>query len=415
MKNLGILFGFILILFSGFVFWTGTPYRYLMEGSTDLTSGKVAKAIETLNDGLNHYPDNDEIAFLLAKACLSSGEYEDANKVVKDKQLFVSLKGNKEFQDFLVDLAEANQRAGDLKLASFFAKKYLSIQPDESSKRLVKNQIKIGQILTDETEAVKIWEGAFNVAAALKENELKESLRGLLMPKYLQLVKDLRAEKKNEDALDVLERAEVLGKNAEVTFQEALIYRDLEKIEIASKKFEEAIQIEDENDEYKIAYAEALEQAASKSDDKEKKKEYAERAKLLIGDGSTDQRKSSLLSKIINLNAKFKVQDGAIKVSRVGDFLYPTISFKIDQVSDIEIRSYRVIFFEGSSQIDIYESSITQEELNQLIEVTSRNPISENKEVSARLFLNKEFIAEFKTLPKADKKIEEKEVPPNET
>lgn len=417
MRNLGLLFGLIILSLAGFVFWSGTPDRYITEASANLTSGKVAKAIEILNEGYNRYPDNEKICFLLAKSFLLSGEVEETNKIVLEKKLYNALSNKEEFQNFLVDLAEANHRQQNTKEATLFAKKYISIIPqDEASKRIVQNYIKIGQVLPD--ESIKLWENAFNIASALKDNELKESLKALLLPKYLQQAKDLQLENKIESAFEILDKAKVLGKNADINLQEALLYKSLGKMELASKKFEEALQLDGENEEYKLAYAETLEEASQKEQDKEKKKEYSERIKLLLGDSTTDVKKASLLSKIINANAQFKILDGKIQITKVGDFLYPDLSFKIKQLSDTVVKSYRVIFFEGNSQIDIYESPISEEELEQLIEITSRNPIEEGKEASVRIYVNKEFVSELKTGKSSDpidepqnkiKKVEQKE------
>lgn len=395
MRNLGLLFGLIVISLGGFVFWSGTPDRYIAEANANLTSGKVAKSIEILNEGYNRFPDNEKICFLLAKSFLLSGEVEDASKIVLEKKLYNSLSNKEEFQDFLVDLAEANNHQGNLKESTLFAKKYITIIPqNEASKRIVQNYIKIGQVLPE--DSVKLWENAFNIASALKDKELKESVKALLLPKYLQQVKDLQVQNMTDQAFEVLDRAKVLGKNADVNLQEALLYKSLGKMELAGKKFEEALQLDSENEEYKLAYAEALEEASEKEQDKEKKKEYSERIKLLIGDGTTDPKKASLLNKIINANAKFKILDGKIQVTKVGDYSYPDLSFKIKQLSDTQAKSYRIIFFEGISQIDIYESPISEDELEQSIEITSRNPISEDKEASVRIYVNKEFVSELK-------------------
>ncbi len=396
MKNLGLFLGLIILIVGGFVFWSGTPSRYITEGSTDLSSGKVAKAIETLNEGLNRYPDDEQIIFLLAKAYLLTGEVEDVNKVITEKKLYNILSGKEDFQDFLVDLAEANHRSGNVKSAIFFANKYISLQPkDEASKRVVKNLIRVGQILPE--ESVKIWENAFNIASALHDSESKESLKALLLPKYLQIAKDFHLEGKYDEAIDILDRAKVVGKSAEVCFQEALVYKDLKKFELSAKKFEEAISLQEDNEDYKIAYAEAIEEALKNTDDKEKKQEYSERIKLLIGSDSTNPKGLTLLNKIINLNAKFKLGDSKIVVSMVGEFYYPTVSFKINQVSDIPLRNYRIIFFEGNGQNDIYETAASGDELNQPIEVTSKNPVTKDSDVSARIFLNKEYLTEIKT------------------
>ena len=99
-------------------------------------------------------------------------------------------------------------------------------------------------------KSVKLWERAYNIASALKHSELKENVKALLMPKYLQIAQDLKLMKNFEEALSTVQKAKILGRNSEVNYQEALIYSELGKIDLSQKSFEEALQIEPDNDNY---------------------------------------------------------------------------------------------------------------------------------------------------------------------
>ena len=395
MKKITLILGFLLITI-GLLFWgLNTPYRYLIESKEQFTSGKVAKAIEILEKGQKKYPDNYKINFALAKAYLSTGETEQANELVTKKEILLALKKYKDFQDFLIDLSEANQHLGNENLAQFFSTQYLNYQdPDEISKRLVKNYLRIGQILQD--KSVKLWEKAYNIANALKESELKESLKALLLPKYFQAVETLRQDMEYNAALEILKRAEVTGINPRINYLEALTYNDLGKIALAQKQFEETIELEPNDEDYKISYANILKRAALNTKDQTKKTEYFEKIKLLLGNNEDNPRIVSILNKIINLNAKYKITNDELTITMVGDYLYPSLAFKIKPISDTLLRKFKIVFLDDNkNNVDVYEAPITDGEVNQLIEVTCRNPVSDVSFVNAKLFLNDEFVKEY--------------------
>ena len=396
MRKIVFICGFLLLI-TGILtsFWLNTPSKYIFESNAQLSSSKAAKAIKTLEEGSKRYPDNCKITFSLAKAYLSLGETEQANNIILSKKNVWLLKNNKEFQNFLVDLSEANHRINNIKLSRYFGKQYLdNHNPREISRRIIKNYISVGQVLPE--SSTEIWEKAYNISHALKERELKESLKALLLPKYIELVEDLRLKDKHEDALRVLNKAKILGKNAQLDLQEAIIFADLGKIDLAEQKFEEALQLDPANDNFKIAYANALKKEALKTKDPLKKDAYFEKIKLLLVSGADDPRKSTLLNKIINLNAKYKVINDNLKITNVGDYLYPSLAFKIKPVSDAILKKYRIVFLdENKKQLDLYEAPITESEINQIIEVTSRNPVNNASLVNAKLFVNDEFVKEY--------------------
>ena len=395
MKKIILILGFLLLI-AGLLLWRlNTPYRYLVESKAQMTSGKVAKAIETLEEAQKKYPNDCKINFALAKAYLSSGDIEQANKLVLRKGTLQVLKQYKDFQNFLVDLSEANQHLGNESNARFFSKQYLSYHDTgEVSKKRVRNYICIGQILQD--NSVELWEKAYNIANALKEQELKESLKALLLPRYFQAVEDLRQEKKYNEALEILNNAKAIGVNAEVNYLEALTYNDLGKIDLAQRQFEEAIQLEPGNDDYKVSYANALKKAAFSTNDAAKKTEYFEKIKLLLGNNKDNPRIVSILNKIISLNAKYKITNADLQLTMIGDYSYPSLRFKIKPVSDVSLKKYKIVFLdENKNPLDIYEAPVTEEEIDQLLEVTSRNPINDTDLVNAKLFVNGEFVKEY--------------------
>lgn len=396
MKKIVFICGFLLLTTGVLTsFWLNTPSRFIFESNAELSSGKAAKAIKILEEGLKKYPDDYRITFSLAKAYLSLGEIERSSNILLSKKNVWLLKGDKEFQNFLVDLAESNHRINNTKYSRYFGKQYLiSHNPNKVSKKLIKNYIRIGQFLPE--NSVEIWERAYNISHTLKEKELKESIKALLLPKYIELVESLRLKNKYQDALSVLSKAKILGNNAEVNLHEGIILAELGKIDLAEEKFEEALQLEPDNDNHKIAYANALKKEALKTKDPIKKDAYFEKIKLLLVSGNDDPRKINLLNKIINLNAKYKVINDNLKISNVGDYLYPSLVFKIKPVSDTTLKKYRIVFLdENKKQLDIYEAQITDNEINQIIEVTSRNPVNDASLVNAKLFVNDEFVKEY--------------------
>lgn len=395
MKKAVLILGILLLSTGGLFFWLKTPYRYLFQSNADLTSGKVARAVEVLQEGLKEYPDNFKINFNLAKGYLSLGEIEQANNIALKKKLINSLKENKNFQDFLVDLAESNKRLGNYKEAMVFVKQYLEYQdPNEVSKRIVRNYIRVGQLLPE--KSLEFWEKAYNIANHLKETELKQSIKALLLPQYLTAVENLKINKKYDEALDILNSAEIFGKNAEVKYLKAIIYSELGKMDLACGQFEEALQIEPNNEDYRISYVNVLEKAALKTKDQKKRTEYSEKVKLLLASIEDNPKKASLLNKIINLNAKFKITNSDLTITKVGDYLYPSLVFKIKPVSDELLKKYRIVFLDQEQrQIDIYEAPFVDSDTDQLIEVTSRSPINGANLIGAKLFINDEFVKEY--------------------
>lgn len=396
MRKIVFICGFLLLIIGILTsFWLNTPSKYIFESNAQLSSSKAAKAIKILEEGAKRYPDNCKITFSLAKAYLSLGETEQANKIILSKKNVWLLKNNKEFQNFLVDLSEANHRINNTKLSHYFGKQYLDNHNSyEVSRKIVKNYICLGQVLPE--SSTEIWEKAYNISSALKERELKESIKALLLPKYIELVEDLRLKNKYEEALSVLSKARILGKNGELDLQEAIIFAELGKIDLAEQKFEEALQLNPDNDNFKIAYVNALKKEALKTKDPLKKDAYFEKIKLLLVSGGDDPRKSTLLNKIINLNAKYKVINDNLKITNVGDYLYPSLAFKIKPVSDAVLKKYRIVFLdENKKQLDLYEAPITGSEINQIIEVISRNPVNNASLVNAKLFVNDEFVKEY--------------------
>ena len=395
MKKILLAFGFLLFL-GGLLFTIlDAPYKYLFQSNAHLNSGKIARAVEFLKEGREKYPNNDQIKFKLAKAYLLLGETELSNKTITSIKSVQSLKKDFDFQNFLVDLSEANYHVGNKKYANYFATCFLTFRDTSKiSRKTAKNLLRIGHIIPD--KSIELWEEAYNIAHALKESELKEGLRALLLPKYFQIAEGLKTKKKYQEVLSVLNRARALGKSAEVNYQEAKLYTETGKFDLAQKHFEEAIELEPENDDYKISYANALKKIALSTHNKSKRDEYFEKVKLLLVNEDYP-RKISILKKIINLNAKYKVENGSLTLTMIGDYLYPYFTFKIAPISDTLLLKYKVVFLDDKqNQIGIYEAPISNDELNQTIEVTGSNPISENSLVNAKLFLNGELVKEYK-------------------
>lgn len=393
MKKFALLFGLLLLIAGLGLSFIDTPFKYLFQANTYSTSGKVAKAVRFLEEGHKKYPDNNKITFALAKAYYLTGETELANKTIFLKNTIASLRCDRNFRSFLVDLSDENHNLGNKQIARSLAKEYLICKRNiEPTQRTVKNLIRVGQILPE--NSTELWEEGFNIAHALKESELKESIKALLLPKYFREVAELKKQKKYDEALKILNRAKALGKGADVSYEQAKLFTDIGKIDLAQNSFEEALQLEPDNDEYKISYANALKKAALSTKDRVKANEYFEKIKLLLA--GDDPVKASLLKKIINLNAKYRVTNSNFEIKFIGEYLYPSLAFKIDPISDIELKGYKVIFLNNENiVIDEYEATLTKDELNQIIEVTSRNPVENNNPVNAKLFVNNEFIKEY--------------------
>ncbi len=397
MRKTVFIFGLILIITGVMLFWLTTPYKYVLEGTALLESGKVAKAVKIVEEGVKKYPTNSKLNFLLARGYLHLGETEQANKTLLLKDTINTLKSSKELQNFLVDISRANHRVGNVKLSRSFAYKYLeNHNEDEISKKIVENYISIGEVLPE--KSVLLWEKAYNIAYALRETELKESLKALLLPRYFEIVNGLKAKKDFDEAINILNKAKLIGKNAETNFQEALLYADIGKLDQAQNQFEEAIQLDPENENYKIAYANLLKDEALMTKEQVKKEEYLGKIELLLNDLKDNVRKASVLNKIMNLNAKYKILNANLKMAKIGEYVYPTLVFRIKPVSDIKLKKYKIIFLDkNNTWLDVYESQITDDDIDKLIEVTSKNPASENNVISAKLFLNDELVKEYTT------------------
>ncbi len=395
MKKILLLFGSLLIILGVLFYFINTPLRYILESNTNINSGKIAKAINILEEGSKKYPDNFKIAYLLAKACLLAGETEQASQIALKIFFSADFKKSKGYQNLLIGLSESNKRLGDEKLAKHFAYEYLKIHnKNEASIGIIKNYISIGQALPE--KSTELWERAFSIASALKKAELKEDLRTLLMPKYFQLIEKYKAEKKYDDALNVILKALILGKNAELNYQEAIIYNTLGNVEKAEEEFEKALQLEPENDSYKIAYSNILENAVKKTTDKKKQSEYLEKIKLVLSSVKDDKKKVTLLNKVISLNSKYRITNTSLKVTMVGDYFYPSLAFKITKVSNDILKNFKVEFYdENKNKLDVYESPVTENEFDEVINVISRNPINDNNSVNAKLFVNNELVKEY--------------------
>lgn len=396
MKKFVLFFGFLLVALGILLIVLDPPYRYLLESNANLQGGKVARAVNVLKDGFKKYPENYEISYALARAYLLVGEIQEANKIIRAKEIPKAFKADNDFQDFLVDLSESNYRLGNEKSAREFAFKYLDYQfEDEVSKRIIKNYMRIGRIIPE--KSVELWEKAYSIASKLKQVELKESLKALLVQKYFRMAEDLRVEKKYEASLEILQRAKLLGSSARLSYLKAIVYGNLEKLDLACEHFEQALQLAPQDNNYKIAYAKVLERAIFKTKDKTRKEEYIEKIKLLLSSSEDDPRKVSILNKIVNLNAKYKVTNADLKITMVGDYLYPSLSFKITPVSNTVIEKYKIVFYdESENQIDTYEAPVVDVDLNEFIEVTCKNPINDGNLINAKLFLNDEFVKQYR-------------------
>jgi len=206
----------------------------------------------------------------------------------------------------------------------------------------------------------------------------------------------LKSEEKNDEALKVFKKAKLLGKNAEVYYQEALLFNKLGDIESAQKDFEEALHIDSENNNYKIAYANILKEAAEKEKDRERREEIIEKIKLILASSQDDSRKANILNKLIALNAKYKISSESLKIASVGEFLYPSLIFMVQALTEVPVKNYRIEFFdEGENSVDIYQSDFAEADTSQTVEVISKNPVKNTGEIMAKLYLNNEFVKEY--------------------
>ena len=396
MRKLLLLIGIILLLISLFFGVLDNPYKYLIQSKAYIRSGKVAKAIEILEKGKRNFPDDKNVALELVRAYCLAGEIQLADeKIIVLQKSFDKYKNNQDFRNLLVDLAEANYNAGEGKYARYFARQYLKYEDrNELSLKKARQLTRLGQILDD--DSIDLWERAYNISHAAKALELKQGIKALLLPKYLKISEEFARMKKYDKVLEVLNKAEVLGKSAAVNFRKAKLYDYLGNLSEAQEYFDEAVQLEQDNNNYKIAYADFLRRAAQKTSDKRKQESLIEKAKLLLV-GNDDPRNVTLLNKILNLHSKYKVVDSMFELQMIGEYLYPSLIFKILPVSDVELKKYKVTFVDGANSIvDEHEDVISNNELNQLLELTSKVPVSDGAAITARLYLNNELIKEYK-------------------
>lgn len=395
MKNITFIFGLFLVILGSSFFIFKTPYVYLIESNANLSSGKAAKAINILEDALRKYPNNDKIIFALSKSYLSGGETEQASKILRKKTRKI-LKDNKDFQDFLVALSKSNLKAGNKKYAKIFGKEYLENQvPDEVSVRVVNNCIQLADVFPE--KSVELLEKAYNIAKGLKQSELIEQLKTLLMPEYLKLANKLRLISKYKESMNVLQKAAELGKSAKLSCQQALLYNDLGDIKLAHKKFEEALQLEPDNNSYKLTYANFLKDLALHTEDKSRKKEYFEKVELLLAGGSDNPEEADLLNKLMILNPKYKITDFNLKIISEMGYLYPSLSFMVKLLSDSLPKKYRILLLDNNkNQLEDYENLIESNSIEEHIEFTSEKPIGDISQITAKLFLDNELVKEYK-------------------
>ena len=139
-----------------------------------------------------------------------------------------------------------------------------------------------------------------------------------------------------------------------------------------------------------------LKDAAIASKNQNNKTEYLEKVKLLLSSIEDNPKKTTLLNKILYLNKKYKISDANLMLAMIGDYSYPSLAFKIKPVSDTVLEKYKIIFLEKDKKwVDVYEADINNSDLDQIIEVTSRNPVNDTAYINAKLYLNNEFVSEY--------------------
>lgn len=388
MRNLNWIFGLLLIVGGLLYFYLDSPFRYIFESNANLNSGKVAKAAKILETALSKFPNDHSVACNLAKSYYQLGDAEKASKFIVDKKLLQNYNGNENFLNLLVDLAEANKLAGYDKYAKLFGNFYLdNHEPKKFSRKLVEHYIRLGTVLPD--KSLDLWEKGYLVASRMKAQDLKETLKGLLIPGYLKVSGKLKREKKYEEALQVLNKAVKYGENAEISFQKGILYSETGNIEKAQSELEEAIQLRSEDTSYKLAYAKVLNEAAVKTKDITKRSEYYEKIKLLLSGDKENSQKVSFLNKVVSLSARYNLTNTNLKITLVGNFVYPSFSFKVNPLNNFLLKKYKIVFLDNSKNlIDVYESPFNESDVNQLIEVTSKTPVLSGELISAKLFLN---------------------------
>jgi len=395
MKRIILLIGLILLLIGSSMLWINSPYRYILESKAKLKSGKTASAIELLTEGLSRYQNNTELNLHLARAYLQLGKIEDANNLVEEKNVLVGVSLNNELLTFILELAIANQQNNNNLFAKDLANFYLKlIENKPVSLQIAKELIKLSSILQDKSEV--ILETALDIAGRYENNEAISEIKIALLPKYLTRAEDLLAKKQFDKALEILNTSEKLGKDSQVSLLKAKIFIQQGDINKSQTEFEDAIELNPNDTQIKIAYAEVLNNFSNKTTDKTKKVEYLEKASLLLNNTDTDILKSTIKRNLEILNTKFKITDGDLSIKTQGEFSFPILTFKIIPLQEINLKTYKVIFETiGKKQIDVIESIITKSDLNNIIEVQCTVPVSNDKLVYAKLLIDGKQVQEF--------------------
>lgn len=395
MKKILISVTIIFTLLLIFLFWFNTPFRYITFGEAEIKRDKIANAVRIFEQGVEKFPTNTMLIYCLAKSYLKLEEIEKANELVLDDRFYETFATNRLYKDFLIDLAEANKKFGNEDLAIMLAEEYLKNE-DESlvSPRIINNYIRISQIL--DKKSLDLLEKSYNLAETTGAKNLKKRIITLLIPKYFELAEEYNLSESYESALTILNKIEFLNDSPRGHFEKGKIYFKLNKTNLAQTEFESAIDKDPTNDDYKIGYAQALEEAAKNTDDELKKKEFREKITLLLADDTNNSKKSDVLKKLMNFNSKFKISNVAVFLKEVGEGFYPTIEFQITELPDYTLEEYKVVFLNDNKEtIDTYVSKITKDKLNQPIAVTSKNPIENDSLIYAKLYINNEFVKEY--------------------
>lgn len=392
-KKLIILATLITLCFLLFL-WINSPERYLLQGKADLKRDKVAKAVKNFKEGLNKFPDNTQLGYYLTKSYLLLDEVEKANEVFFEKRLNETLKEKKELDDLIIALSEKNKKIGDKELSEDLAKEYLKNEnQEEISRRIVHNHIRVGLLLPE--RSLELWEKGYKISNLKNYEDDKKVLTSLLLPAYLKKSEYYFESANYDEALSLLNQAENIGKNGRINFTKAKIYNKLGHFNLAQEQYDQALELDPNNDNYKIEYSKALKNESEKTRDHLKKEEYLEKIKLLLANSDDDPRKMSILSKIINSKSKFKVSDVQFSARAIEEYFYPEFKFKITPIAS-EVKKYKVVFLdETKNEIDLYEKEFSSEELNQIVEVIGKSPVASDKLIYARLFIDNELVKEY--------------------
>ena len=384
-------FGLVLLCIGIFLTWHNSSYRYIFQAKNEINYGQVANAVKTLTKSASLFPDNKKINFLLANAYLLTDEIEKANKLALNKE---KLEQDAEFKNFLIDLADANKRKGNQKLAVYFVNQYLQLQIQEKSvKNEIENLIRIGQIYPE--KSIKMWEKAYKSALKLKKkNDFKSKITILLLPAYFEKAEYYLSNKNYEKAINIISSAETISKNPYISLLKAKALSKAGRFELAQSEFEKALQQDPNKSAFRKEYIKALEEAINKTSNENKRNIY--RGKINILSSSHSPSRANLITKIINFNAKYKITNGNLIYKIINENKYPSLAFKLSTLSDIPIKKFKVEFQdENEKLLDSFETNLKQNELNELIEVTCMCSTND-KSVHAKLYINDTLAKEFK-------------------